>query len=193
MCQYSKVILRKINFPKRQWVKGTRVTNTKPTFDTNIVLTLGLCWKFCRMCIRSPCEVGPYRYGLQYTQHVRWTHTRLWTHNRHLAVIPLKSICWHLPKLPAAGFSSPTNIDFHKCRHIQMSQHLLGYVHPQSHNSLKKTVSMIIKNHSNTQNYGQNNHWTYTRIYRTRHRAAHVKWKYMYLHCWPKCQCQECP
>ena len=58
------------------------------------------------------------------------------------AAIPLKSICWHLPELlalmPAAGFSSPTNVDFHKCRHIQMSPHLLGYIHPQSHNSLVK-------------------------------------------------------
>ena len=58
------------------------------------------------------------------------------------AVIPLKSICWHLPELlalmSAAGFSSPTNVDFHKCRHIQMSPHLSGYIHPQPHNSLAK-------------------------------------------------------
>ena len=50
--------------------------------------------------------------------------------------------CWHLPELlalmPAAGFSSPTNVDFHKSRHIQMSPHLSGYIHQQSHNSLVK-------------------------------------------------------
>ena len=40
--------------------------------------------------------------------------------------------------MPAAGFSSPTNVDFHKCRHIQMSLHLSGYIHPQSNNSLVK-------------------------------------------------------
>ena len=43
------------------------------------------------------------------------------------AVIPLKLICWHLPELlalmPTAGFSCPTNVDFHKCRHIQMWPH----------------------------------------------------------------------
>ena len=48
-----------------------------------------------------------------------------------------------------------TNVDFHKCRHIQMSPYLSGYIHPQSHNSLVKSVSMIIKNHSNTYNYGK--------------------------------------
>ena len=41
--------------------------------------------------------------------------------------------------MPAAGFSSPTNVDFHKCRHIQMSPHLSGHIHPQSHNSLVKS------------------------------------------------------
>ena len=60
----------------------------------------------------------------------------------HLAAIPQKSICWHLPELlalmPAAGFSSPTNVDFHKYRHIQMSPHLSGYIHPQSQSSLVK-------------------------------------------------------
>ena len=73
---------------------------------------------------------------------------------RHLAAIPLKSICWHLPELvalmPAAGFSSPTNVDFHKCCHIQISPHLSGYIHPQLQNSLVKILSMIIKNNSNT-------------------------------------------
>ena len=29
-----------------------------------MVFTLGLCWKFCKICILSPCEVGPYKYGL---------------------------------------------------------------------------------------------------------------------------------
>ena len=42
---------------------------------------------------------------------------------------------------------------------------------------------MIIKNHSNTHKYGQNYHWTYASIYRTRHRTTHVKWKF--FHCWP--------
>ena len=64
---------------------------------------------------------------------------------RDQAAIPLKSICWHLPELlalmPAAGFSSPTNVDFHKCRHIQMSPHLSGHIHPQSLNSLGGWVS----------------------------------------------------
>ena len=55
------------------------------------------------------------------------------------AAIQLKTICCHLPELlasmPAAGLSSPTNVDFHKCRHIQMSPHLSDYINPQSHNS----------------------------------------------------------
>ena len=45
--------------------------------------------------------------------------------------------------MPAAGFSSPTNVDFHKCRHIQMSPHLSGYIHPQSHNSLVKNCIYV--------------------------------------------------
>ena len=65
----------------------------------------------------------------------------------HQAVIPLKSICWHLPKLlelmPATGFSSPTNVDFPKCRHIQMSPHFSGYIHPQSQNSLVKNCIYV--------------------------------------------------
>ena len=56
--------------------------------------------------------------------------------------IPLKWICRLLPELlasmPAAGFSSPTNVDFLKYRHIQMSPHLSRYIHTQSHNSLVK-------------------------------------------------------
>ena len=64
---------------------------------------------------------------------------RFWTHQ---AAIPLKSICWHLPELlalmPAAGFSSPTNVDFLKCRHIQMLQQLSGYIHQLFNNSLVK-------------------------------------------------------
>ena len=72
---------------------------------------------------------------------------------QYQAVIPLKSICWHLPELlalmPAAGFSFPTNVDFHKCRHIQMSPHLSGYIHPQSHNSLvTRNCSKLRKIHS---------------------------------------------
>lgn len=35
------------------------------TLDIKMVLTKGLCWKFCRICILSPCDVGPYIYGLQ--------------------------------------------------------------------------------------------------------------------------------
>ena len=54
---------------------------------------------------------------------------RLWVIPKYyvaiMAVIPLKSIWWRfpdlLPSMQAAGFSSPTNVDFHKCRHIQMS------------------------------------------------------------------------
>ena len=91
---------------------------------------------------------------------VPWIHDMSGWEMTSYQAIPLKSICWHLPELlalmPAAGFSFPTNVDFHKCRHIQMSPHLSGYIHPQSHNSLVKIVSMIIKNHSNTHNYGQN-------------------------------------
>ena len=45
--------------------------------------------------------------------------------------------CW-LALMPAAGFSSPTNVDFHKYRHIQMLPHLSGYIHPQSHGSWVK-------------------------------------------------------
>ena len=40
--------------------------------------------------------------------------------------------------MSAANFSYPTNVDFLKCRHIQMSPHLSGYIHPQSHNSSVK-------------------------------------------------------
>ena len=40
--------------------------------------------------------------------------------------------------MPAAGFSSPTNVDFHKCRHMQMSPHFSGFIHLQSHCSLVK-------------------------------------------------------
>ena len=40
--------------------------------------------------------------------------------------------------MSATGFSSPTNVDLYKCRHIQMSPHLSGYIYPQSHNSLVK-------------------------------------------------------
>lgn len=29
-----------------------------------MVLTLGLWTKFCKICILSPWEVGPYKYGL---------------------------------------------------------------------------------------------------------------------------------
>ena len=54
----------------------------------------------------------------------------------YLAVIPLYKV--DLAIMPAAGFSSPTNVDIHKCRHIEMSPHLSGYIHPQSHNSLVK-------------------------------------------------------
>ena len=81
------------------------------------------------------------------------------------AAIPLKSICWHLLELlalmSAAGFSSLTNVDFQKCRHIQMSPHLSGYIHPQSHNSLVKNRIYDNSNHSNTHNSGQNYHLTY--------------------------------
>ena len=98
------------------------------------------------------------------------------------ATIPLKSICWFLPKLlalmpAAAGISSPTNVDFHKCRHIQMSPHLSGYIHPQFHNSLVKIVSMTIKNLQILRITGKTYHWSYIRVYRTRHCAVHVKWK----------------
>lgn len=34
------------------------------TLETKIVLTLGLWTKFCKICILSPWEVGPYKYGL---------------------------------------------------------------------------------------------------------------------------------
>lgn len=29
------------------------------TLEMKMVLILGLCLKFCKICIRSPCEVGP--------------------------------------------------------------------------------------------------------------------------------------
>ena len=75
---------------------------------------------------------------------------------------PLKSICWHLSEqlalMSAAGFSSPNNVDFHKCliihkcRHIQIAPHLPGYIYSQSHNSLVKNRIYGNLNNSNTQN-----------------------------------------
>ena len=44
-----------------------------------------------------------------------------------------------LALMPAAGFSAPTNVDFHQCHHIQMSPHLSNYIHTKSHNLLVKT------------------------------------------------------
>lgn len=32
---------------------------TKFTLDMKMVLILGLCLKFCKICMRSPWEVGP--------------------------------------------------------------------------------------------------------------------------------------
>ena len=40
--------------------------------------------------------------------------------------------------MPVAGFSPRTDVDFVKCRHIHLSPHLSGHIHPQYHNSLVK-------------------------------------------------------
>ena len=42
--------------------------NMRLTLETKMVFTLGLCWKFCKIWRRSPWDVGPYRYGLQWIQ-----------------------------------------------------------------------------------------------------------------------------
>ena len=45
--------------------------------------------------------------------------------SHYQAAIPIKSICWHLPKLlalmPAAGFSSPTDIDSYMSPHSNVA------------------------------------------------------------------------
>ena len=44
--------------------------------------------------------------------------------------------------MPAAGFSSPTNVDVHKCRHNHMSPQLSGYINPQSHKFIAEKLHL---------------------------------------------------
>jgi hypothetical protein len=53
---------RQPGYPHELQMTPRSVTRTN-TFERNIVFTSGLCWKCCKIRIRSTCPVCPWMYG----------------------------------------------------------------------------------------------------------------------------------
>ena len=101
-----------------------------------------------------PASVFPRKLASSLAMNKEVRHWTVTESRDQQAAIPLKSIYWHLPELlalmPAAGFSSLTNVDFYKCRHIQISPHLSGYINNNKNNNnnlLPHTWYMTITDH----------------------------------------------